>query len=532
MANFDFNSLLSNPAFQFGATLLGSARQPNSIGNAYASLEKMQALKQAQQTQLADIEDRKQQRAIADQRSMIAQGQLDRQNSISERMADAELRKQGMQDAFMKQLQSSGIFGGGAPQQQPQPQPQPMQPDMPQPQQMAPPQAQGGGIDPAILDSLAQVESSGNPRAVNPQSGAQGMYQFMPATTKMLQQKDPTFDPFDPVKARAAASQYLQTLTQQNGGSLERALAAYGGFKTKDPTPYIQKVLRGAKMMPTSAPQQAPQNAAGSPIPIGGGMANSGLELARLGVGAGVTGMPGATQIMELAKMMAPQNVPAGSYQRLPNGEMQYIQDPLATARVAQDQQRIGFDSQRLDLERQRAAADTATRGAALENKQFAENKAQADALAELRGMSGSMEQLHKTAGDLLKHPGLSANTGWSGAVGIPRIPNTEGKNASVILQNLKSQMVVGVLQDLKKSSANGSSGFGALSDKEGKILETLRANLDTAQSEPSMRKAIKDLQDFAARSQQNFRTRYEQTYGTQQDKPKLPSGWSVQEAK
>lgn len=94
-------------------------------------------------------------------------------------------------------------------------------------------------IDPAILDRLRLTESSGNRLAVNPVSGAEGPYQFMPATTKAMG----GFDPFDETVARQKAEQYLTQLVAQNGGDIRKALAAYGGFKTKDPTAYVNKVL-------------------------------------------------------------------------------------------------------------------------------------------------------------------------------------------------------------------------------------------------------------------------------------------------
>ena len=46
---------------------------------------------------------------------------------------------------------------------------------------------------------LAQVESGGNPKAVNPKSGASGLYQFTPGTAKQYGVSDPT----DPQAARA-----------------------------------------------------------------------------------------------------------------------------------------------------------------------------------------------------------------------------------------------------------------------------------------------------------------------------------------
>lgn len=72
----------------------------------------------------------------------------------------------------------------------------------------------------ALLDRLAMVESSNNPKARS-KAGALGMYQFMPATAKEL-----GIDPFDPIQAREGARRYLASLYNQLGDP-ELALAAY-----------------------------------------------------------------------------------------------------------------------------------------------------------------------------------------------------------------------------------------------------------------------------------------------------------------
>ena len=95
-----------------------------------------------------------------------------------------------------------------------------------------------------LLDRLEQVESRGKPQdVVNPSSGAEGAYQFLPSTTKMLLAKGIKFDPKNRKEARGAARTYLQQLVDQNEGDVEKALAQYGGFKKQDPTNYVNMVL-------------------------------------------------------------------------------------------------------------------------------------------------------------------------------------------------------------------------------------------------------------------------------------------------
>lgn len=80
---------------------------------------------------------------------------------------------------------------------------------------------QGGQVhsDDALLDKISQVESGGNPNAVNKNSGAAGTFQFMTATG--AQYGLSADDRFDPVKSRTAAGRLLSdnrtSLTQSLG---------------------------------------------------------------------------------------------------------------------------------------------------------------------------------------------------------------------------------------------------------------------------------------------------------------------------
>ena len=76
---------------------------------------------------------------------------------------------------------------------------------------------------PASL-ALAQArqESSLNPNAYNPQSGATGLFQLMPATAAQLG----VTNPLDPAQSAAGGTSYLAQLFNQFG-SWDLALAAY-----------------------------------------------------------------------------------------------------------------------------------------------------------------------------------------------------------------------------------------------------------------------------------------------------------------
>lgn len=98
----------------------------------------------------------------------------------------------------------------------------------------------------AELDSLRKVESGKDKFAVNKDTKAMGAYQFLPETVQMLHKQGIEFNPFNETQARGAAKAYLNQLTEQNGGDKSKALAIYGGHITKNPAPYVNKVLAGA----------------------------------------------------------------------------------------------------------------------------------------------------------------------------------------------------------------------------------------------------------------------------------------------
>lgn len=114
------------------------------------------------------------------------------------------------------------------------------------------------GTPTKLLDNLNHTESSGNPYAVNKDTGAMGPYQFLPQTVAMLRKQGVKFDPFDPQEARSAADFYIQQLKQQNGGTYQGALKAYGGFVHADPAQYVSKVMAGVSDAATAAAPTIP----------------------------------------------------------------------------------------------------------------------------------------------------------------------------------------------------------------------------------------------------------------------------------
>jgi protein-tyrosine-phosphatase len=98
-------------------------------------------------------------------------------------------------------------------------------------------------ITPDLLDKIRHVESRGKPYAINPTSKAMGPYQFMPDQIVTMHKQGIKFNPLDEAEARNAATIYLKQLANRNKGDINKVLAQYGGFVTKDPSGYINDVM-------------------------------------------------------------------------------------------------------------------------------------------------------------------------------------------------------------------------------------------------------------------------------------------------
>lgn len=72
----------------------------------------------------------------------------------------------------------------------------------------------------------------------------------------------------------------------------------------------------------------------------------------------------------------------------------------------------------------------------------------------------------------------------WSAKFGslLKNVPGTDAKALEVALKNIKANLGVDQLQQMRQVSKTGASGFGALSDRELDVITTSIANLDQAQ--------------------------------------------------
>ena len=105
------------------------------------------------------------------------------------------------------------------------------------------------GLPPALVESVARVESNLKPEAVSPK-GALGVMQLMPATAQAM-----AADPKDPVQNIDAGARLLRELLIKYDGDVVKALAAYNAGESavdryggtppyRETRDYVGKVIR------------------------------------------------------------------------------------------------------------------------------------------------------------------------------------------------------------------------------------------------------------------------------------------------
>jgi hypothetical protein len=145
------------------------------------------------------------------------------------------------------------------------------------------------------------------------------------------------------------------------------------------------------------------------------------------------------------------------------------------------------------------------------------------------------MDAIEKDARTILDSKYIPAITG---SLGYP-LPGTPGGDLNAKKKSLISKLTLDTLTDLRNASKTGGA-VGNASDTDMKLLGTKIANLETAQTEESLKAALQDVITFARESKTRQREAYYQTYPNKrpkkQDEAQQPAksggglapGWSV----
>lgn len=516
---FDLEELINNPVFQFGAGLYGASSPRNA-----PLLNAMQMLQKSKQAKIEE-EYRKQQ-------AEYMRGQVEHQKALVKQNEAFDSTTAG----FLKQLEpliQRQMLGGAAgaqppafpgPQEpasplpaspmptqmlQPPQQPQPSLIQPPQQSQQPPEELDRFGTPKSILRNLKQVESGGNRWAVGPRlpggGNALGPFQFIPDTLKMLAQKGIKFNPFDEEQSEAAASQYLQMLQKKNNGDWRATLADYGGFKSKDPTKYVnsilgspeQQALRFQQVQAQQQQDQRQQAVTQIPTPPPQPQQPTLQPHQLLGLQGGIAQLrqrdPKGYSTM--ADALKPDY--EGPKFNLQQDEFAYRKQQDAIANANRDAD--------LELRRRTAASEAAAR----DQKTLAE---QGKAYSAYQNLNLSMNEMHQSISRLATHKGLDARTGYTSYL-PPAVQGQDAMNAQAELDSLKGKIFVNASQAFRRMNETGGS-VGQQSDWEGKQFVDAWARLSQAQSTDEFRAALGDLQKFLSASQLRMKASYDYYHG------------------
>jgi hypothetical protein len=473
-----FGDLLNNPAFQFGLSLLGSSHSANPWGSALQTAlnAQMASANSKRQQGLAEQDKR---RVDIEEKGLGLRGKEIEQTAENQRQM-RELQKQNLEQDYALGLRKVGIDEGKLFEDQ-------RQFDAGEPLRDAQAGyygAQAGGIQGNLNlkgQELAQERALAERNfnyvnglfggAPNGSTGALPVPPIVPSAGQP--QRAPIPQPGAPA---------LQRSTPPEWQAINNNAAAAAPQRQREQVAILQDEL---------ATEKDPANRAAleREITRAGGQ---GMNAIKAGAAAGMLGIPGGSGMIQYGQAM--------------NEEPR-----KQAAEVRAERSEVRADK-KFDMEARAEANKNVDRDAK-------RAETQAGDLGEYRSITGGLQRMRETVAELKKHPGLADNTGLSGIAKLYNLTE-KGRGASTLLEDLKGKQVVQVLGDLKKSSANGSSGFGALSESENKRLEGYIANLSRAQSYSEMTKALEKLESFANEAEKNYTDKFNSLYG----KPDSPN--------
>ena len=100
-----------------------------------------------------------------------------------------------------------------------------------------------------------------------------------------------------------------------------------------------------------------------------------------------------------------------------------------------------------------------------------------------------------------------------------------ETANAEALLAIVKDTAVIQAVRSLKTLSANGATGFGSLTEKEGSRLEIAQSGVGKAGSPEFVREQLLTLAEETRESEIRLRQGFEAAYGPVVQSPEKPVG-------
>jgi hypothetical protein len=101
-------------------------------------------------------------------------------------------------------------------------------------------------------------------------------------------------------------------------------------------------------------------------------------------------------------------------------------------------------------------------------------------------------------------NPNSQMAVGGSRMLGTQYIPGTAAKNTDATIKQLKNQLTLGVIQDMRNESKNGSTGFGRLTNKEVDLLQNSATKLDPSLDEGTFTAELGKIRDHLQKVIQN----------------------------
>jgi hypothetical protein len=150
-------------------------------------------------------------------------------------------------------------------------------------------------------------------------------------------------------------------------------------------------------------------------------------------------------------------------------------------------------------------------KGVAAQQGQIKQRQAGVAAKSSLDATSISLDNLAKTATDVMNSPDLGKITGMEGM--FPNTPGGSAADLSAKMGSIAARVGFQAMQDMRAASKTGGA-VGSVSDYEEKLFQQQIASLDTKQSPEQMKQSLQTIIDHAAQAKQRLAAAYQADYG------------------